>query len=91
MLATFAVACSAKKGDPPPLALSAEVPRAAPNARGSMIAGHAPVPGLATPRDPDDEDPEAEPPDDPEDVPAPSPPSTPDPPPSASPDSGVAL
>lgn len=51
-------ACSSRKSEPPPPASSAVVPQAAPNARGTMAAGSAPVPGLAAPRDPDEEDPE---------------------------------
>lgn len=65
LLVLSLTACSSKKSDPPPPASSAVVPSAAPNARGTMAAGSAPVPGLATPRDPDyegeSEDPEPTP------------------------------
>lgn len=70
-------ACSGRKSDPPPPASSALVPAAAPNARGTMAAGSAPVPGLAAPVNPDDDE-------------EPAPPLPP--PPASDPvDSGVAL
>lgn len=61
-MALGACACSGRKADPPPPASSAVVPPAAPNARGTMAAGRAPVPGLAGPSDPDQEDSEETPP-----------------------------
>ena len=49
-------ACSRRTSEPPPPAASAAVPQAAPNARGSMMAGNVPVPGLVGPRHSDDEE-----------------------------------
>ncbi|MCC6901368.1 MAG: hypothetical protein IT377_20515 [Polyangiaceae bacterium] len=76
------LACSGRKSDPPPPASSAVVPPAAPNARGTLAAGKAPVPGLTAPRASDEEeDPAPEDPDSPVPVPPAAPPG----------DSGVTL